>query len=69
MKSVKPETIAPVYEKNIPIHIFISSILEKYPGHKQVLLFKAKNDSHTPLSPTEIADLERFYTVLIKNKM
>jgi hypothetical protein len=62
-KSEKPEA-SPVYSKSVPVHIVISRILEKYPGHRQVLLFKQKFDSNTPLAPREIADLMRFYQLL-----
>jgi hypothetical protein len=68
VKSQIPEVSAPLYEKNIPIHLVISSILEKYPSHKQVLMFKAKNAANMPLSTSEINDLERFYSVLIAKK-
>jgi hypothetical protein len=62
-KSEKPEA-SPVYSKSVPVHIVISRILEKYPEHRQVLLFKEKFDSNIPLSPREIADLMRFYQLL-----
>jgi hypothetical protein len=44
----------------------IAYILEKYPEHKRVLYFKGKNDSNTPLSTTEVSELERFYKLLVK---
>ena len=66
-KSEKPVN-TPVYEKNIPVQIVIASILEKYPGHKRVLFFKQKNDSLTPLSSTEISELQRFYKLLVKKE-
>ena len=64
-KSDIPEN-TPVFEKNIPVQIVIASILEKYPEHKRVLYFKGKNDSNTPLSSTEVSELERFYKLLVK---
>jgi hypothetical protein len=63
-KSEKPEA-APVYSKNIPVHAAISRILEKYPAHKQVLLYKLKFDANEILTATEISHLERFYQLLI----
>jgi hypothetical protein len=64
-KSEKPEA-SPVYSKSLPVHVVISRILEKNPGHKQVQLFKQKFDSHEPLSAREMADLMRFYQLLVQ---
>lgn len=45
----------------------ISAILEKYPGHKRVLLFKAGYDKAGKLSATEKTELTKFYNLLIIN--
>lgn len=66
-RSEMPEA-APIYEKNIPVRIVIAAILEKYPQHKRVLFFKAKYDTNTPLQPAEIAELEKFYKLLVLKK-
>jgi hypothetical protein len=65
-KSAVPQHIDPLYEKNLAIHLVISAILEKYPQHKQVLMLKAKNDRHTPLTAAEVTDLQRLYGLLVK---
>lgn len=44
----------------------IAAILAKYPQHKRVLFFKAKNDNHEGLSLVEIAELEKFSKLLLK---
>jgi hypothetical protein len=67
-KSETPVGASPIYSKSIPVHSLITSILEKYPLHKQVLHLKNKFDSNTPISPAEMAELARFYKVLIKDK-
>lgn len=59
---------APIHEKNIPVGVVIARILAKYPEHKRVLFFKARYDTHTPLQPAEISELERFYKLLIADK-
>jgi hypothetical protein len=64
-KSDKPEA-APIYEESLPVRIVIAAILEKYPAHKRVLFFKAKYETNTPLTPTEVAELAKFYKLLVK---
>ncbi|WP_416440065.1 hypothetical protein [Phnomibacter sp. MR] len=63
-KSEAP-TSAPIHEESLPVRIVIASILEKYPTHKPVLLFKAKYETHTPLSKQELDELLRFYKLLV----
>lgn len=67
-KSQAPENPSPIYEQNIPVRIFISAILEKHPGHKRVLEFKAKHDTNTPLSRHELTELEKFYNMFVAKK-
>jgi hypothetical protein len=67
-KSQAPENPSPIYEQNIPVRIFIAAILEKHPGHKRVLEFKAKHDTNTPLSRHELTELERFYNMFVVHK-
>jgi hypothetical protein len=42
----------------------ITTILEKYPQHKRVLVFKATFDKEKVLSKTDKAELEKFYKIL-----
>ena len=60
-----PPTPKPLYTKDETIGRMVSSILEKYPQHKRVLFFKSKYDNNEPLSPTELAELEKFYKILL----
>jgi hypothetical protein len=64
-KSEKPAEPIPIYEKNIPVRIFIAAILEKMPTHKRVLEFKAKFDTNTPLTTHEITELQKFYKLFV----
>lgn len=65
-KSQAPENPAPIYEQNIPVRIFIAAILEKQPEHKRILEFKAKYETHIPLTRHELTELERFYKMFVK---
>jgi hypothetical protein len=44
----------------------IETILEKYPQHKRVLVFKANFTKDKILSTTDKAELEKFYKILMK---
>ena len=65
-KSDLPEN-TPLYTRDSKTEGLINVILGKYPEHKRVLFFKAKFDNNEPLSPVEIAELERFHKLLLKN--
>lgn len=67
-KSQAPENPSPIYEQNIPIRIFIAAILQKHPGHKRVLEFKAKHETNMPLSRYELTELEKFYNMFVAKK-
>lgn len=56
----------PLYTKDAETGKFIDDILARYPQHKRVLFFKTKYDNNEPLSATEITELKKFYSVLIK---
>ncbi len=43
----------------------IEDILAKYPGHKRVLFFKARYSKNEPLSPTDIAEINKFAKLLL----
>lgn len=62
-KSKLPEN-TPLYTKEVRTGELIASILEKYPQHKRVLFFRAKYDNNETLSPSDIAELERFHKLL-----
>jgi len=59
-KSALPSN-APLYIRDEKVGKLITEILEKYPQHKMVLLFKRKYDNNEILSPTEIRELETFH--------
>jgi hypothetical protein len=62
-RSALPEA-KPIYEKDEKAGEMIENILSKYPQHKRVLFFKSKYDNNETLSPTELAELERFTKIL-----
>lgn len=55
---------APLYIKNEAAGVLIESILAKYPHHKRVLFLKSKYDNNEVLSPSEVAELEKFNKLL-----
>lgn len=63
-KSAAPPP-TPLYAKDETAGQVISAILQKYPQHKRVLFFKSKYDNNEPLSPTELAELEKFNKILL----
>lgn len=58
-KSVLPAT-EPLYKKDEVAGELINQILAKYPEHKRVLFFKVKYDNNEILSPSDIAELQKF---------
>jgi hypothetical protein len=58
--------VKPLYEKNEKAAKMIAAILEKFPQHKQVLFLKLKSDNNEVITATELAELEKFYKLLIK---
>ncbi|HEU4633644.1 MAG TPA: hypothetical protein VFS22_06650 [Flavisolibacter sp.] len=62
-KSEKPAS-TPLYTKDERIGNLVNAILAKYPLHKRVMFFKMKWDNNETLSPTEIAELEKFHKLL-----
>jgi hypothetical protein len=62
-----PPAPKPMYEeKDEKQGEMIRSILNKYPQHKRVLFFQLKYDNNEALSAAEVAELERFYKLLMK---
>jgi hypothetical protein len=64
-RSQLPET-KPLYSKDEKTGQLITDILGKYPQHKRVLFLEMKYKNNEPLQPTEIAELEKFYKLLLK---
>ena len=64
-KSDKPAP-TPLYKKDGELEMKITAILEKYPQHKRVLFLKTKHDNHEILTPTEVADIDKFHKLLNK---
>lgn len=58
----------PMFEKDTEAGELMDRILEKYPQHKRVLFLKARYDNNEVITPTEIAELNRFIKVLFKDK-
>lgn len=55
---------AALYEKDEAAGNLISSILERFPQHKQVLYLRSKYDNNEPFTSTELAELKRFSKLL-----
>lgn len=51
-------------QKDEALGVLIDAILQKYPMHKRVLLFKSKFDKDGNLSPAEKEETERFFRLL-----
>ena len=65
-KSPEPTITAPdIAEKNNRVGELINEILSKYPLHKMVMFFKAKYDNDEPLTPANIAEVERLHKILL----
>jgi len=58
----------PLYSKNEDAAKKIESILSKYPQHKRILFLKSKSDNNEVLAANEIAELDKFYKLLIQSK-
>ncbi len=57
-------TAAPLYQKDKAAGELIRSILEKYPAHKRVLYYQSKYDNNEPLTPGDLAELQKFAKLL-----
>ena len=64
-KSEKPAN-KPLLQKDEKNGALLAQILEKYPAHKRVLFLKNKLDNNEILTPTEVAEAERFHKLLVK---
>jgi len=62
-KSTLPP-IKELYQKDEATAELIHSILTQYPQHKRVLFFKSKYENNEPLSPTDLAELQKFKKLL-----
>lgn len=59
-----PPPPAPLYQKDEASGRLIEAILGKYPAHKRVLYFRSKYDNNEPLSPSDVAELQKFAKLL-----
>lgn len=62
-RSALPEP-APLFRKDPEAGALIRDILSRYPGHKRVLFLRSKYENNEPLTPAEMADLQRFSKIL-----
>ncbi len=56
---------APMPLKNNSIGEMLDEILEKYPQHKRLLFLKSKFDNDENITPSEIAEIEKFKKLLL----
>jgi hypothetical protein len=62
-----PATInTPLFEKDEAIGQKMQTILQNYPQHKRVVFLFAKYTKNELLTPTEKAEVEKFYKILMK---
>lgn len=54
----------PLYEKDEATGEIIRAILQRYPQHKRVLFLRSKFENNEPLTPAEVAELQRFRNLL-----
>jgi len=66
-KSELPEP-TPLFEKEEMTGQLMEEILAKFPQHKRVLFLKAKYDNNEILSPSDMADLKRFKSIVSSSK-
>ena len=57
----------PLYTKDSKTGQLINDILARYPEHKRVVFFKTRFDNNETLSSSDLAELERFHKLLLKN--
>ena len=62
-RSALPE-LKPLYEKDESSGKKIEAILSKYPQHKRALYLRSKYNNNEPLTPADIAELEKFVKLL-----
>lgn len=63
-KSTLPANV-PLYTKNEDAGKKIESVLSKYPQHKRILFLKSKFDNNEMMTATDLAELDKFYKLLI----
>jgi hypothetical protein len=61
-----PAITAPAEEQDETSPVLINEILQKYPAHKRVLLFKFKMDKREKLNQAEKDELNKFARLLLK---
>ena len=58
----------PMFTKDAEAGALMDEILAKYPHHKRVLFLKARFDNNEVITPTEVAELNKFKKLLFKEK-
>jgi hypothetical protein len=64
-RSAIPAT-TPLYTRDPETGKLLTDILNKYPAHKRVLFLQTKYNNDEPLTPVEVAELQKFHKFLIK---
>ena len=59
---------ASIITKDVLTGEHLNEIITKFPQHKMIVFLKTKYDNNELLSIAEIAEVERFYKILIVNK-
>jgi hypothetical protein len=65
-RSETPQAVQPIHTKDEAVGEQLRDILEKYPQHKRVLLFKSKYDNNDLLSAADLTELKKFHQLLIR---
>lgn len=53
--------------KDMATGLLLDTLLEKYPQHKRLIFLRSKYDHNETLTSFEIAEVQRFHKLLIKN--
>jgi hypothetical protein len=63
-KSSRPAN-TPLYSKNAEAGKKIETLLTRYPQHKRILFLQSKYTNNEPLTAADLAELDKFYKLLI----
>ena len=64
-KSEKPSNLA-IPKKDEQTGHLLDAILQKYPQHKRILFLQSKFSNNDPISPAEIAEVQKLAALLLK---
>lgn len=64
-KSEKPSNLA-TPKKDEQTGQLLDAILQKYPQHKRILFLQSKFRNNDPITPAEIAEVQKLATLLLK---